>query len=146
MHPCQQYMSLICLPLDLLPSPLSLCCLCPVLQCPMELRGCGWIPWAAAGGVREGRAQQWMGSKATGFCAFLGAWSPGPTLRVSLPGCSYHSNPSPGLCTRKGSRDPAANDSAESLGRRGRKFFSCLGFCSFFRIKVWWVSRRRFYP
>lgn len=48
-------------------------------------------------------------------------------------GC--HSNRSPGVCTREGYRDLAANGSAENLGRRGRKFSSCLGFCSFFRIK-----------
>lgn len=105
--------------------------LCLALHCPAEL----WLgPMAWEGSSRRGHGKQsgalngFQGGRAV---RFSGGREPGlPPLRVSLAGFGDHSNPSPGVCTREGYRDPAANGSAESLGGRGRRF-SC---CSWFRF------------
>lgn len=135
---CRQYVSSVCLPLDLLPLPsASAAEILSVSSSSLPhgaeglwLDPVGWEGSSWWGQGRQSRAlNEFQGNRAMWF-------SGGTEPRSYSLGWRYHSNPSPGLCTRKGYRHPAAKSTAESLGRRGRKFSTRLGFCPFFRIKI----------
>lgn len=103
--------------------------LCPALHCAMELQP-SRDPRHGLGGQQPAgsqQAEQGINCVPGGRAVWSsGGREPGLTpLAVSLAGCGEQSNPSPGVCTREGCRDPTANGSAGSLGGRGRRFSCC---------------------